>query len=262
MVLLMGVGLSLGGCDLVTNDKSAEMLGAATLYNATQPTGSAAHALLANDTFKGLTLEIQAIDGFAPTQETLNHLQLFLGRYVNKPDGIRVIVDDPLVAQKSGANGYSIQDVRRIETANRKFYAKKSDIAIYILFLDKASADDVANQATGSHLLGQAHQATSIVIYEDSIRKTSGAGGQQPVWMTETTIVEHELGHLLGLVNNGSPMESNHVDPSGPLAHCKNPKCLMHASVETKAPADPNAVAEIPALDDDCVADLRKNGAK
>lgn len=50
----------------------------------------------------------------------------------------------------------------------------------------------------------------------------------------EVGLLGHEIGHVLGLVNNGVEMVSDHEDPEHPN-HTLDPECLMHWSYESSA---------------------------
>lgn len=70
-----------------------------------------------------------------------------------------------------------------------------------------------------------------MAIFKDVI-KASGGGSLDPAgrYMEQATLV-HEMGHALGLVNNGLPMVKNHQDTAHG-AHCSNPDCVMYYSNE------------------------------
>ncbi|MFH1263408.1 MAG: hypothetical protein V1495_08230 [Pseudomonadota bacterium] len=47
----------------------------------------------------------------------------------------------------------------------------------------------------------------------------------------EQVVMIHEAGHAIGLVANGIPTVSAHLDADHP-GHCTNPKCIMHFKME------------------------------
>jgi predicted Zn-dependent protease len=77
--------------------------------------------------------------------------------------------------------------------------------------------------------------------------------------------MRHEFGHLFGLVNNGTPAQSDHEDTTpGSKAHCKVEGCLMVASLEFGNSAlgvleGANVSAD---FDEKCRLDLKANGGK
>jgi hypothetical protein len=87
-------------------------------------------------------------------------------------------------------------------------------------------------------------------------------GLAQPSRFTlEATVTEHEFGHLLGLVDYGTPMAAAHED-SGHAHHCDNQACLMYYGAETIDIAGSLTGGEVPAPDEHCIADLKANGGK
>lgn len=70
----------------------------------------------------------------------------------------------------------------------------------------------------------------TIVVFKDAINSVTDQTTFVSKYLEQATIV-HEMGHALGLVNNGLPMKSPHHD-SEHGAHCSNPKCVMYHSNE------------------------------
>ena len=78
----------------------------------------------------------------------------------------------------------------------------------------------------------------------------------------ETTVVNHEFGHLLGLVNAGSPLQSDHQDTEHGK-HCTEQDCLMYYTAETgEGIINMLSGGSVPSLDAQCIADLQANGGK
>lgn len=251
------LALMFSGC--VTNADPADDT---TGYNHKLGTGDSAHAFLASTTFTKLVVEIQAVKGYAPSAAACDKLKAFLEARLNKPEGVEIIVDDTLPAQ--GKTHYSIADVRAIEDANRKHFSKDNVLAAYFLFLDGGSTDDKDE----FKILGHAYRNTSMVLYEKTIRDLSGGIGEPPTPTVEATVLNHEFGHILGLVDTGiPPVDAGHHDhPHG--AHCTNPDCLMYYAVDSSEFL-PNLLGSaglgdgnIPALDENCINDLRSFGGK
>ena len=231
-------------------------------YNSHQATGASAHDLLSADKYQSVVIEIQAMQGFSPSTRAQAALKDFITARVNKPGGVTLVVDPPIPAQNKGA--YTLNDVGMIEAANRQNYTTGTQMVAYFLFLDGASTDDDAQN--GRKILAYAYQNTSMAVFEKTIQSISGSlPGQASLETVETTVVEHEFGHILGLVNlnPGTAIQSPHQDtPHG--NHCNVTNCLMYYSVNTS-----DVVANLlsfggnaPVLDAQCLADLRANGGK
>jgi hypothetical protein len=147
--------------------------------------------------------------------------------------------------------------VQAVEDANRKYFSSGDQLAAYFLFVDGNSAED-----TGSfQILGQAHRNTSMVLYEKTVQALSGGLGKPSTATLESTILLHEFGHILGLVNVGTPMQSQHQDTANGH-HCSSTHCLMYYAVDTSDFLSNLLGGSIPSLDAGCLQDLKANGGK
>jgi hypothetical protein len=100
-----------------------------------------------------------------------------------------------------------------------------------------------------------------VVLLGKKIHDNSGALGQASRTKLEATVLEHEMGHLLGLVDLGSPMQTAHRDATHGN-HCNNSNCLMYYSSETSDILGFLITGNIPTLDANCRADLHANGGQ
>lgn len=266
-VLFALAGMS-SACGPLVNDWTDHNNAPAAAYQTTQAVGRSAQDLLSNTNFKRLNVEIQSVRGFAPTSQALTHLQRFLGAQLSKPNGITVAVSGDFGGSTSAAASrsaspvpattYTVSDIRSFELRNRHQYPRKDGQSIYILFLDGAAADDSGDTKT----LGQAYGNTSIVIYENTLRtEAAKISGLQP-WVAEATVMEHEFGHLLGLVNNPTTSKVAHEDSTHP-GHCKESTCLMYYTADTTAILPSLAASgQPPELDENCKQDLKAAGGQ
>lgn len=211
------------------------------------------HELLSADTYNELVVEVQSFEGQEPSDAVLQNLKSFLEARLNKPAGITF---NKTSINPDRSAKYSISDVQKIEQKHRNSYSENKKAAIYFLFVD----GEYSENANGNIVLGVAYGASSMVIFNNSISQNSGGFGQPSKDGLETTVCMHEIGHLLGLVNNGSEMTVNHADPSNPQ-HCDNKNCLMYWQAETNDMVK-NFLGTLPVLDDNCIKDLQKNGGK
>lgn len=99
----------------------------------------------------------------------------------------------------------------------------ESDAFVHILFLNGYFED---NGAANPKVLGVSYSGSSVItIFKDVVR-ASGSSAAVDRFVEQATLV-HEAGHMLGLVDNGVPMVSGHLDPEHPR-HCTNPDCVMY----------------------------------
>jgi hypothetical protein len=216
--------------------------------------GYSAHDLLSADKYKSVIVEIQYVQGFEPTQAAVNSLEAFMEERLNKPGGINFKLKQ---IPAGGQVSYSTQDIADIENQYREEFTTPDQLAIYFFFADSHYAGNTGN----GQVLGQAYWNTSMVVFGKTVQDLSGGLGQPSQATLESVILNHELGHILGLVNVGTEMVTNHQDaPHG--AHCTNTNCLMYYGVETGDVVQNLIGGNIPQLDQDCLNDLKNNGGK
>jgi len=212
-------------------------------------TGKSAHDLLSSNSYASISIEIQYMPGMELLPESVNNLLNFLKTYLDKPGGITITQKQ---VSSFAADTVSLREVADFETANRSLYTKDNSIAVYILVSDANNSSPV--------VLGTAYLNTSIVLYEKSIRTHSNGPAEATREKVESGVMEHEFGHLMGLVNDGTPMVTPHEDP-GHEHHCANTNCLMYYEIETsRLTGVANNV--VPSLDANCINDLKNNGGK
>jgi hypothetical protein len=215
-----------------------------------KPVGASANDLLSASKYSSVKIEIQYMPGFQPDAAAVNNLTSLLATLINKPGGVTV-VQTQIAA--SGKTVLSLNDIATIEKNNRTVYTSGSQLGVYFLYTDGNYSE--------SNVLGLAFRNTSMSILGKTIHDNSGGIGQASRTKLETTELEHEFGHILGLVDIGSAMQTNHKDPAHGN-HCNNTSCLMYYASETTDILGILITGNIPALDANCKADLTANGGK
>lgn len=220
-----------------------------------QQTGSSANDLLSDRKFKSLVREVVYVNGFEPTAAAITNFINFLNARTFKSGGITVVkrgIPSP------GTAPYSTEEIVAIEDANRTKYNSGDQIAVFAFFADGKSDKDLGN----SFVLGTAYRNTSFVIYEQTLRGLSDSAFEPNRSVLETTVITHEFGHVLGLTNFGTAMQSNHEDTDNPK-HCNNKSCLMYWTFDLSAAIGSMGTSgNVPQLDAQCIADLRGNGGR
>lgn len=215
-----------------------------------QPTGSSARALLTDTVFTSLAIEVQYMAGAKPTAATLENLQTFLQKHLHKPAGISVTVKE---IPSPADTVFSLKQIMAIEDSHRTAFTTHNGIAVYVLFVNGSYVNP--------ELLGYAYRNTSAVLFGSPINKNSDGFKKPSRTYLESRVLQHEFGHLLGLVNMGSAVQKDHHDEAH-QKHCTNKYCLMYYLTDTEDYPSVLIKQKPPVLDKNCVRDLRANGGK
>jgi hypothetical protein len=214
---------------------------------ANQGLGTAAHDLLSADKYTSLSIQIQYMPGYQLDTAAITKVTNYLTAICNKPGGIN-ITQTQIAGSGDTLNPAKVE---AIEKTNRTAYNSGSTLALYFLVSD--------GYDTSVSTLGFAYRSTSICLFGKDIFDHSGGYGQMSRVNLETSVLEHELGHILGLVNLGSPMQAAHQDVAHGN-HCSNTKCLMYYAIELHVGLGLSST--VPPLDSNCRNDLNANGGK
>ncbi len=213
-----------------------------------QTLGTAAHDLLSATPYDLLEIEISYMPGYAPGDSSINHLRNFLTTYLNKPAGINIFQRQ---IPASGKAALSLSEIVQTEKKYRTNFTAGRVIGVHILVTD--------GDFSGPDIFASSYWNTSFCLFGKTVFESSGGAGQVSRSHLVTALLEHEFGHLLGLINQGSTMQQDHLDAANG-AHCDNPDCLMfHEITNTNTGQTPTPM---PILDDACIADLKANGGK
>jgi hypothetical protein len=203
---------------------------------------------LSSKKYEKLLVEICYVDGHAPEQASIDHLKSFLEARCNKPGGITFRYKS---ITSPGQSSFDENDLEDIEKDYRTEHSRRDQLVVFVFFAD--AGYNTAN------VLGLKYGTTSCAVFEKTVKDNSGSIGQPSQMVLEATVLEHEFGHLLGLVDAGTDMVSAHASDGH---HCSNENCLMYHAVETLDFIGNLAGGEIPGLDANCIADLQANGGK
>ncbi len=250
-----------------TVNKSANLLSA----------GESASDILSNNNFSNILIEIAYVEGFRPTQEAMDAFEAYLRARTFK--NVIEIQYSPL--DSPNQESLTIQEVANLEDENRVNYNEGNTLAIYIYFAD--APDESDDEDSGLVTLGSVYRNTSMVIYEQTVRDLASRSFLISVADVESATLNHEFGHLFGLVDLGTAMVNDHEDflrddegnpeldsTGNPIGnnHCDIDGCLMRAELQfgggIMGMLESRAARglSIPALDAECILDLQGNGGR
>lgn len=222
--------------------------------------GSSGADILSSDIYQSITVELVYSAGFRPEQSTITDFENFLAARINKPGGINII--ETQIEAPDGAP-FTTQEIRDIEDENRTQYTEGDDIAVYVFFSNGSNSNDTNTAVT----LGTAYQNTSIVVYERTLRNLSTSQNIE-LALLESTTLQHEFGHLFGLVNIlDDDIHTDHEDTDN-NRHCIVEDCLMYfesnlgrSNMETIL-NNLRGRQNVPEFDSLCIGDLQAKGGK
>lgn len=217
--------------------------------------GTSGSELLDDLKFTSMRVEVAYVTGFEPSAETLNNLKSFLQQRTHKPDGINIFTR---AVSSSGKAPFNINEIAEIEKEVRTTYNAGDEIAVFIYFADGSNEND----SNTKKVVGSAYRNTSMVIYGNTVKNITERNNGPNKITVESTVINHEFGHLFGLVNLGTPAQTSHEDGVS-KGHCDTDGCLMNANVQFGIDlidmVDDN---NIPRFDDKCILDLQAIGGK
>lgn len=187
--------------------------------------GASANDLLSNENFDKLKIEIAYVSGFKPTQEAMSEFVDYIKLYTFKEDIEMVFLELSTPDDES----LTIQEIADLETENRTVYNDGTTLGIYIYFTNVGAEDDDPDE--GLATLGAVYRNTSMVIHEATVKRLAGQNQFISVADVEIATLNHEFGHLFGLVNLGTTPVTLHEDSESPN-HCNIPGCLMRANLQ------------------------------
>lgn len=192
-----------------------------------QPLGVSARSFLSDESFTSLTVEVVYVTGYEPAAGTIDAIEGFLSKYLNKPEGIRV---EPRAIPSPQISEYSLAQVKEIENTYRTAFTSGKNLTAFIYLADGKS-EDSGSSSEHEVVLGKAYRNTSMVIFDKEIRDYAVKYIEVSRQDVLETTIKHEFGHLFGLVDNGTPAQTDHEyqDPDNPKekGHCTVETCLM-----------------------------------
>lgn len=190
---------------------------------APQPSGPSDDAALGansffylNGTVGKLVIEIDHVEGYAPTMAAVDLLVQRLRSVADKPEGIQVLAYGKI----PGRDSWSLEDLKRAERQSRTNHSSPVAAVMHILYLNGRFAEGA---------LGVAFSSSAAAVFIEDLRANEVP--TVPAEAVERATLVHEAGHLLALVNITYRSPRDHEDPNSP-GHSKNIESVMYAAVD------------------------------
>ena len=116
------------------------------------------------------------------------------------------------------------QEILEIEDSERKKFKSGNEFVIHILYLNGEFEDN-------ENTLGLAYKGSSFAMFQEKIEDAAFLFiSAEDI---EKSVLVHEYGHLLGLVNMGYTSPHDHEDPEHPH-HSNNEESVMYWAIESQ----------------------------
>jgi len=200
---------------------AATLVGCAHLPRPDGPDGPSARdaAYLDGDDSPRLLIEIDRVEGTSPRPRSIGTLLKKIRLYLDKPGGVEVVLDDLIPRTEWQEEASAIHKLAR-----RYRSVEAPDDAVVLHLLYGPGYKKYRGFAWGRRSMQRGdknYNAALVVVLQDRLKPI--------VWITgvkqESSVLVHELGHVLGLATN--PGHST-------KAHCTNAHCLMYDGVDAR----------------------------
>lgn len=199
-ILMLWISLMSYGCASVASQQDIE----SKSVNFWKP-----HLLyLQSRQYKSLYVDVQAVEGCEPTQETISALQTFLEQYCDKPDNIRVVRSPSIPVTGFRASRPEILSLRHMNIPESSADHSQSAY-LHILFYDSSKLARTNGQAINPHV--------KMVPYPSAVFVDTQYIRAHKLERHVPELLVHEVGHILGLTWTRDK-----------YSHCSNKSCLMY----------------------------------
>lgn len=233
------------------------------------PSGLARYSLLVRgEPYAAMVVEVDAVPGMEPFSQNVNRLPGVLDELVDKPAGIAVELDGQLDS-RGADHAWTFGELTELAQASFDRELPPNSIGVHILFVDGHSAEDTDQGV----ILGLAWGHTHVAMFTQTIGKYCASTAIPPLLGddlcrgAELSIWIHELGHVLGLVDNGLPMVEPHRDADHGQ-HDQSDDCVMYWAYQGEELFDTLAErliaggSDVLPFDQACLADLAAERAR
>jgi hypothetical protein len=181
--------------------------------------GTMSRVFLRRSPARALSIEFAYVSGRTPQGSAIAHLTSILRRELDKPDGITTTVGNSISSSKTS---WTLDDLRALERASRSRHSGGSRATMWFAYVGGRYAEN-------PNALAVTFSASASVIFRDRIDDAATSVVlEQGI---ERSVLVHEAGHMLALVEIGYRSRFDHSDAQHPY-HSNNPDSVMYWAVE------------------------------
>lgn len=182
-----------------------------------------------------LVIEVDYVTGRAPRPSNIMQIEAVMMELLDKPGGVEVVLDEEL-PEGDPDQAWTHQMRSELAQATSNLEVPDDTIKLHAIFVGGHAAED--DDGGDGVLLGVAWAYENIVMFRDTMDAGCDALAVGPLVdqlcaEAEFLIWQHEVGHTIGLVDNGMPMIDDHRDPDPSAgAHDVSQDCVMYRAYE------------------------------
>lgn len=137
-----------------------------------------------------------------------------------------ILLSDMTQIPSQNKTGFTSQDILTISKNYQTNQSTANQGVVFVIYLDGYYNLNGQNQ---NNVLGLSVGSFVVAIFKPVVESVTGGGllGGSPKYAVEQATVVHEVGHALGLVNNGVDLHTSHQDTDHGK-HCTNTDCVMY----------------------------------
>jgi predicted Zn-dependent protease len=158
---------------------------------------------------------------------TLNNLNnLFSGRINPILVTTDIQLSDMTLIPAQNKRSFTQTEILQLATDYQGAQSTANQGVILVIYLDGYFN---LNGQEKTNVLGVSVGSFTVAIFKPVITAIPGGGllGADPKYQVEQATVVHEVGHAIGLVDNGVALHTDHLDEANGK-HCDNTNCVMY----------------------------------